>query len=153
MFIYIYTAVSVFVRSINSVLCRQVMKNIDDMPSVITINDTINIRVTGDQDVDVAIVSVTPEKEHLCICFVTLYIYNVCLTVFPKFCCHCFMSVFPIKLPVHCKCSYFLQIAAVFFPFIYFSVCLQGSVVAIPYDEWSLGFIRPSIICIRINGM
>lgn len=36
------------------------MKNIDDMPSVITINDTINIRVTGDQDVDVAIVSVTP---------------------------------------------------------------------------------------------
>lgn len=66
-----------------SVLCRQVMKNIDDMPSVITINDTINIRVTGDQDVDVAI----------------------------------------------------------------------GSVVAIPYDEWSLGFIRPSIICIRINGI
>lgn len=60
MFIYIYTAVSVFARSINSVLCRQVMKNIDDMPSVITINDTINIRVTGDQDVDVAIVSVTP---------------------------------------------------------------------------------------------
>lgn len=60
MFIYIYTAVSVFVWSINSVLCRQVMKNIDDMPSVITINDTINIRVTGDQDVDVAIVSITP---------------------------------------------------------------------------------------------
>ncbi|XP_022314761.2 laminin subunit alpha-like [Crassostrea virginica] len=66
-----------------SVLCRQVMKNIDDMPSVITINDTVQIRVSGEEDVDVAI----------------------------------------------------------------------GSVVAIPYDEWSLGYIRPSIICIRINGI
>lgn len=56
---YVFTLLYLF-SSINSVLCRQVMKNIDDMPSVITINDTINIRVTGDQDVDVAIVSVTP---------------------------------------------------------------------------------------------
>jgi hypothetical protein len=40
-----------------SVLCRQVMKNIDDMPSVITINDTVQIQVTGDETVDVAIVS------------------------------------------------------------------------------------------------
>lgn len=59
--LYIFTLLYLFSSdSINSVLCRQVMKNIDDMPSVITINDTINIRVTGDQDVDVAIVSVTP---------------------------------------------------------------------------------------------
>lgn len=41
----------------DSVLCRQVMKNIDDMPSVITINDTVQIQVTGDETVDVAIVS------------------------------------------------------------------------------------------------
>lgn len=33
------------------------MKNIDDMPSVITINDTVQIRVSGEEDVDVAIVS------------------------------------------------------------------------------------------------
>ncbi|XP_061192514.1 laminin subunit alpha-like [Saccostrea echinata] len=66
-----------------SVLCRQVMKNIDDMPSVITVDDVVQIQVTGDKNIDVAI----------------------------------------------------------------------GSVVAIPYDEWSLGYIRPSIICIRINGI
>ncbi|XP_021350179.1 laminin subunit alpha-like isoform X1 [Mizuhopecten yessoensis] len=28
-----------------------------------------------------------------------------------------------------------------------------GSVVAIPYPDWTLGYIRPSIICIRINGI
>ena len=44
-------------RFLDSVLCRQVMKNIDDMPSVITINDTVQIRVSGEEDVDVAIVS------------------------------------------------------------------------------------------------
>ncbi|KAK3091660.1 hypothetical protein FSP39_021617 [Pinctada imbricata] len=66
-----------------SVLCRQVMRDPDNMPSIINITDSAEIYIRGDDDVDVAI----------------------------------------------------------------------GSVVAIPYDTWSLGYIRPNIICIRINGI
>ncbi|XP_063440155.1 laminin-like protein epi-1 isoform X2 [Mytilus trossulus] len=66
-----------------SVLCRQVITDVNGMPMVVNIKDNADILLTGDDNVNVAI----------------------------------------------------------------------GSVTAIPYEQWSHGFIRPQIICIRINGI